>query len=71
MAIVLTRTGRIFFLTFLITKPPCSVKVNFNPEPFSKACAVVQYEIDQGRSIGYTSWWVKALEMRRKQKKTA
>ena len=52
MATVLTRTGRIFFLAFVMAKPPTSVRVIFNPELVSKVCAVVWCEIDHENSVG-------------------
>ena len=57
------------FFRLLYSEPPCSVRVNFNPEPLRKVCAVVQCGTDQENSADYKSRWAKALEMPRKQNK--
>jgi hypothetical protein len=59
MAMALTRIGSLVFFAFRIMNLLASVRVNFNPESLSKACAVVWCEIDQESS------WVRSAGEKR------
>jgi len=50
-----------------IEKPPSGEWDNYNPEPLSKVCALVQRETDQENSADEKRWWIKAPDMRRKR----